>query len=163
MRISSAVSGAMGVLAGVAHAALPAASAAAEKAAAAWLAELDSNDLKRAAADVAPEVLSALNKPTRDEDVGIVAMLLATDREDRGVRTIERHLQADSVHATSSCEACLVHEGQFVVLTYAVKYSWTWGHIPHFRQGTEVVTMLHESDGSWRLAGITLHLGGNQR
>jgi hypothetical protein len=163
MHRAAAMSGVMGLLmssALLAAAPDPAESAAAVKAADAWLAVLDRNDLQGAAAQVSPEALAALNKP-HDQAVGLVAAVLASGREDQGERSVERHLKEDSITAASGCGECLVKTGHYIVMTYAVKYTWDYHHIRHYRDGTEVVDMFREPDGSWTLGGITQQLSGN--
>jgi hypothetical protein len=130
---------------------------AALEAATAWLAILDAGNFNAAGAGVAKESLANIHWPTPEENAAAMGNLLALQRTSGGTRKVARQLQPDATKRVTSCN-CGIRDGDFYVFTYSVKYSWLDHHVGFVKEGTEVLYMLRESDGSWKPAFITLQV-----
>ncbi len=133
-------------------------------AATAWVAVLDSRNFVGAAAGFAEESLALVNFPTREERVQAMAAILALPRTANNFNyVVTRILQPGGIKQVTSCN-CGIRDGDYVALTYNVKYTWTdrgLRGMKYYKRGTEVLYMLLEKDGTWKPAAINLQLPGN--
>ena len=147
------------------HAATPsgAPKAAAQAAATSWLAILDTGDYGKAASGLADEVLATIKWQTKEERAAAAVMFLDPNKRKGDFNTIPavtRKLQPGSVKQVTTCK-CGIRDGVFFTFTYDVKYKWDDRrfHVQRFRDGTDVVFMLLEPDGSWKPAAIASQYG----
>ncbi|MGA2851212.1 MAG: hypothetical protein ABSE46_19585 [Terracidiphilus sp.] len=138
---------------------------AALNAATAWIALVDAKDWSGAAHGYSPEALAALHSPTPEQALQGLAAYLAIQHfsQDSDPHEVTRKPQADGVKRVTACN-CGIPNGDFFEITYDVKYKFVRmhmaGHIPYYRQGTEVLYMMHEKSGAWKPAALVMHVGG---
>jgi hypothetical protein len=149
----------------VLHAATPnsAEKAAGQAAATSWLAILDTGDYGKAASGLADETLATIKWPTKEERAAAAVMFLDPNKRRGDFSTkpaVTRKLQPDGVKQVTTCN-CGIRDGVFFTFTYDVNYKWDDRrfHVQRFRNGTDVVFMLLEPDGSWRPAAIASQYG----
>jgi hypothetical protein len=111
-----------------------------------WVAILDSRNFTAAAgAGFAEEWFARMNFPKQEDKVASIAAILAQPRTANGCN-------------------CGIRDGDFFAFTYDMKYTWT-SHglrgIKYWKQGTEVLYMLLEKDGTWKPAAMSMQLSGN--
>jgi hypothetical protein len=131
--------------------------AAALKSATEWLKLLDKPDYVAAGGAVSEESLATINYPTREEKAATMGALLAsTGPASRmgGQHEMTRKLELETIKQETSCGVCAVHDGEYFVFTYDLTNRWTNHHIFQEAEGKQVLYMLKEKDGSWKVAGI---------
>jgi hypothetical protein len=131
--------------------------AAALRSATAWLALLDRPDYVAAGAGVSEESLATINYPTPEEKAHTMGAVLAsigpTSRMG-GQHEITRKLELDTIKQETSCGGCGIRDGEYFVFTYDLTNRWTNHHMFQSTAGKQVLYMLKEKDGSWKVARI---------
>jgi hypothetical protein len=130
---------------------------AALKSATEWLKLLDKSDYVAAGGAVSEESLATINYPTREEKAATMGALLAsTGPTSRmgGQHEMTRRLELETIKQEASCSVCAIHDGEYFVFTYDLTNRWTNHHIFQETEGKQVLYMLKEKDGSWKVAGI---------
>jgi hypothetical protein len=131
--------------------------AAALKAATTWLALLDKADFAAAGAGVSEESLATIPHGTPDEKARTMGFVLAsigpTSRMG-GQHEMTRKLEPNSIKHVTSCGGCGIRDGEYFIFTYDLTNTWTKNHMFQTTAGTQVIYMLKEHDGSWKLAKI---------
>ena len=84
------------------------------------------------------------------------ALLASTGPTSRmgGQHEMTRKLELETIKHETSCGVCAIHDGEYFVFTYDLKNRWTNRHIFQETEGKQVLYMLKEKDGSWKVAGI---------
>ena len=131
--------------------------AAALKAATAWLVLLDKPDFVAAGAGVSEESLATIPNSTPDEKahtMGAVLSSIGPTSRMGGQHEMTRKLVPDSIKQATSCGGCGIRDGKYFVFAYDLTNKWTNHHMFQSTQGTQVLYMLKERDGSWKPAKI---------
>ena len=139
--------------------------AAALKAATAWLALLDKSDFVAAGAGVSEESLAGIPNQTPDEKAHTMgAVLASTGPTSRmgGQHEMTRKLEPDSIKLVTSCGDCGIRNAEYFVFTYDLTNKWTHHHMFQSTQGTQVLYMLKEKDGSWKAWKISYNQTGEK-
>jgi hypothetical protein len=131
--------------------------AAALKSATAWLTLLDKPDFVAAGAGVSEESLASINYRTPEQKAATMGAVLAsigpTSRMG-GQHEMTRKLEPDTIRQETSCGGCGIRDGEYFVFTYDLTNRWTNHHMFQATAGTQVLYMLKEKDGSWKVAKI---------
>lgn len=130
---------------------------AALKAANAWVALLDKSDFIAAGAGVSEESLAGVPNATLDQKTHTMGAVLASigpNSRMGGQQKVTRKLEADKVEQVTSCGGCGIRDGEYFVFTYDLTNTWTNHHMFQSLQGTQVLYMLKEQDGTWKPAKI---------
>jgi hypothetical protein len=136
------------------------------KAADAWLKLVDSGDSKAAAAGLADETKAKFQGLAPLQNTVSIAALLGPPADDASMNypnyKFTRTLSPDSVKQVRSCP-CGIPSGTFYVMSYDFKSTWNGNVLvdarshqyrPGGRQGTDVLYMLQEHNGTWKPAWL---------